>query len=150
MNPPLRSPEDREALIAGIIDGTVDCIATDHAPHSAVEKSKGLSGSVMGVVGLETAFAVMYTNFVKAGIISLERLLELMCFNPAKRFGIDAGLEVGKSANLAVFDLNKSYTVNPDEFLSLGRSTPFEGREVYGRCLMTVSNGKIVWREDNV
>ena len=150
MNPPLRSPEDREALIAGILDGTIDCIATDHAPHSAEEKSKGLSGSVMGVVGLETSFAVMYTNFVKKGILSLEKLLSFMNTNPAKRFGIEAGLEIGKTANLTVFDLNKKYTVNPDEFLSLGRSTPFDGADVYGRCLMTVANGKIVWREDNV
>lgn len=150
MNPPLRSPKDREALVEGIIDGTIDCIATDHAPHSSEEKSKGLSGSVMGVVGLETSFAVMYTHFVKTGIISLEKLICLMHTNPAARFGIDAGIKKGKTANLTVFDLNKEYTVNTNEFMSMGRSTPFDGTKVYGRCLMTVANGNIVWRENNV
>ena len=136
MNPPIRSEADRQALLAGILDGTIDMIATDHAPHSAEEKSKGLSGSNMGVVGLETAFAVMYTNFVKTGVMSLEKLVELMSTNPRKRFGIELG------ESYTVFDLNKSFTVNPREFLSMGKATPFEGLELFGECLMTVKDGQ--------
>ena len=138
MNPPIRSEADRQALVEGILDGTIDMIATDHAPHSAEEKSKGLAGSNMGVVGLETAFAVMYTNFVKTGVMSLERLVELMSVNPRKRFGIELG------NSYTVFDLSKKYTVDPQKFLSMGRATPFEGVSLYGECLMTVKDGKPV------
>lgn len=146
MNPPLRSPEDREALVAGILDGTIDMIATDHAPHSEEEKSRGLEKSLMGVVGIETAVAVMYTNFVKTGTITPEKLVELMHTNPRKRFGLSVGgTEIGDVADFTVFDFSEKYKVNPDEFLSKGRSTPFEGDEVYGKCLMTVCNGKIAY-----
>ena len=141
MNPPLRSAEDKLALIAGVLDGTIDMISTDHAPHSADEKSRGLEKSAMGVVGLETAFAVMYTEFVKTGIISLEKLFEIMCYNPRKRFNIDSGCD------FAVFEINNKYKVNPDEFVSKGRATPFAGREVYGKCVLTVHNSKVVYKE---
>ena len=146
MNPPLRDKTDREALVEGIIDGTIDMIATDHAPHTEEEKSKGLAGSLMGVVGLETAFAELYTNLVKTGVISLEKLVELMSLAPAKRFGIESGIEAGKKASLTVFDLSKKYTVDPKDFLTKGRSTPFEGDTVFGECLMTVTEGKISWK----
>ncbi len=146
MNPPLRDRSDREVLIAGIKDGTIDMIATDHAPHTAEEKSKGLEKSLMGVVGLETAFAECYTNLVKTGVISLEKLVELMSVSPAGRFGIESGIEVGKKASLTVFDLSKKYTVNPEEFLTKGASTPFAGDTVFGECLMTVTEGKISWK----
>ncbi len=145
MNPPLRDESDKQALIDGILDGTIDMIATDHAPHSAEEKSKGLEKSNMGVVGIETAFPVMYTHFVKNGVISLEKLMELLSINANKRFNIGSSIEIGKKADLTIFDLNDKYTVNPDEFLSMGKSTPFEGMEVYGKCLMTMCNGKVVW-----
>ena len=145
MNPPLRDESDREALIQGVLDGTIDMIATDHAPHSAEEKSKGLEKSNMGVVGIETAFPIMYTHFVKTGIISLEKLVELLSVNANKRFGIGSSIEIGKPADFTIFDLNNKYTVNPDDFLSMGKSTPFEGMEVYGKCNMTICNGKVVW-----
>lgn len=147
MNPPLRSPADREALRAGILDGTIDMIATDHAPHTAEEKSRGLKGSMMGVVGLETAFPVLYTELVKPGILSLEKLIGLLTEKPQARFGLGSKLEPGQSANLTVFDLNASYTIDPAEFQSMGRSTPFAGRQVFGRCKLTMVNGKIVWEE---
>ncbi len=139
MNPPLRSEEDRLALIEGIKDGTVDMIATDHAPHSFEEKSRGLENSMMGVVGIETAFPVLYTFLVKTGIISMERLVELLSVNPRRRFGIKS--EVGYT----VFDLSDSYEINPDEFLSKGRSTPFAGVTVEGRCLATVIGERAVY-----
>ncbi len=139
MNPPLRSKEDRLALIEGIKDGTIDMIATDHAPHSAEEKGKGLEKSLMGVVGLETAFAVMYTEFVKTGIITLERLVELMSVNPRKRFGLP------ETEDVCIFDVNREYEIDPESFVSMGRSTPFKGRKVYGECLLTVCDGKIVY-----
>ena len=139
MNPPLRSKEDREALIEGIIDGTIDMIATDHAPHSAEEKSKGLSGSAFGIVGLETAFPVMYTKLVKTGIISLEKLIELMAINPRKRFGIPMGNDC------TVWDLDYSFKVDPKEFVSMGKATPFEGMELYSKCIATVYNGNTVY-----
>ena len=139
MNPPLRSPEDRVALVAGILDGTIDMIATDHAPHSAEEKSRGLRGSMMGVVGIETAFPVLYTELVMTDVLPLERLVKLMCDNPRERFGITS--DVG----FTVFDLGEEYEINPDEFLSKGRATPFAGRRVYGRCLATVYGGKAVY-----
>jgi len=142
MNPPIRSEADRLALIEGICDGTIDMIATDHAPHSMEEKSKGLAGSVMGVVGLETAFPLMYTHFVKTGVITLEKLVELMSINPKKRFGIKQSED-----NFTVFDLNCEYTINPDDFKTMGRSTPFKGCTVYGKCMLTVKDSKIVWRE---
>ena len=138
MNPPLRSPTDREALIEGVLDGTVDMIATDHAPHSAAEKAKGLAGSAFGVVGLETAFPALYTGLVKKNIISLEKLTDLMAVNPRKRFGIPAD-------GFCVWDLNAEYAVDPADFLSKGRSTPFEGARVYGRNLLTVSQNKTVY-----
>ena len=140
MNPPLRSEEDRLALIEGIKDGTIDMIATDHAPHSKEEKSKGLAGSAFGIVGIETAFPIMYTNLVKTGIISLEKLIELMAINPRKRFNIPLGTDY------TVWDLEKSYTVNSDDFLSKGKATPFEGMPVSGECVLTVCDGKVVYR----
>ena len=139
MNPPLRSTEDREAILEGILDGTIDMIATDHAPHSAEEKGRGLEKSAMGVVGIETAFSLLYTNLVKTGKLSLERLVEIMSINPRKRFGINS--DVG----FTVFDLNEEYNIDPSEFLSKGKSTPFEGERVFGKCLFTVYNGKIVY-----
>jgi dihydroorotase len=142
MNPPIRSAEDRQALIEGILDGTIDMIATDHAPHSAEEKSRGLEKSAFGVVGLETAFAAMYTHLVKPGIITMERLVELLVDNPRKRFDLPLGLD------FSVWDLNTAYTVDPEEFQSMGRATPFTGMELYGRCLMTVCDGQIVWQEN--
>ncbi len=141
MNPPLRSTEDREALVSGLLDGTIDMIATDHAPHSAEEKAKGLKGSAFGVVGLETAFSVMYTKFVKPGILSLERLIELMAVNPRKRFGIPL------TNDFTVWDLSKEKTVDPHTFVSLGRATPFAGETLMGECLATVCNGNIVYNQ---
>lgn len=140
MNPPLRSERDRLALIEGLRDGTIDMIATDHAPHSLEEKSKGLEKSLMGVVGLETAFPVLYTYLVKEGIISLERLVELMALNPRKRFGIE------ETGDFCVFALDSEYGVNPDKFLTMGRSTPFAGMRVFGKNLITVCGGKTVWQ----
>ena len=136
MNPPLRSPSDREAMLRAVIDGTVDMIATDHAPHSAEEKSRGLEKSAMGVVGLETAFPLLYTYLVKPGIISLERLVELMSVKPRERFGITA------DPGFTVFEVGSEYEIDPDEFLSMGRATPFTGMKVVGRCLATVYGGK--------
>ncbi len=148
MNPPLGNKEDREALIEGILDGTIDMIATDHAPHSAEEKGRGLEKSMMGIVGIETAFALMYTHFVKTGVITLEKLIELMSKNPRRRFSLGKGIiKEGEKADFTVFDLNEDYVINSDEFLSMGKSTPFEGKSVLGRCKMTVCNGEIVWRE---
>ena len=148
MNPPLRSHEDRHALIEGIQDGTIEVIATDHAPHSAEEKGKGLEKSLMGVVGLETAFPVLYTKLVKTGILKLEKLTELLCVNPRRIFGLGGGeIKVGAKADLAVFDLDKHGTINSEDFLSMGRATPFEGMEVYGESVLTVCGGKTVWRK---
>ena len=147
MNPPLRSEEDKLALIEGIKDGTIDMIATDHAPHSLEEKSKGLEKSAMGITGLETAFAVLYTELCKKGIITLEKLMELMHDNPMQRFGIGNDLVEGEIANLTVFDLDNEFTVNSEEFLSMGKATPFEGKKVYGRCKITIYEGEIVWNE---
>jgi dihydroorotase len=142
MNPPLRDKSDRLALIEGIVDGTIDMIATDHAPHSAEEKSRGLEKSAFGVVGLETAFAAMYTHLVKPGTITMDRLVELLVDNPRKRFNISLGLD------FSIWDLDRCYTVNPEEFQSMGRATPFTGMELSGRCLMTVCDGNIVWQEN--
>ncbi len=149
MNPPLRDESDRLALIEGICDGTIDMIATDHAPHSAEEKGRGLEKSAMGIVGIETAFPLLYTYLVKENIITLDKLIELMSINPAKRFSFNSSLENGMPADFTVFDLDKKYIINPDDFLSKGRATPFEGYEVYGECLMTVCNGKIAWKKED-
>ena len=143
MNPPLRSREDKKALIEGIKDGTIDMIATDHAPHSAEEKGRGLEKSLMGVVGLETAFPVLYTELVTKNIITLERLVELMSFKPKERFGIDT------NNDFAVFDISEAYKIDPENFLSMGRATPFAGREVLGRCLLTVHNEKVVYKAED-
>ena len=144
MNPPIRDRADREALLEGLCDGTIDMIATDHAPHSAEEKSKGLSGSLMGVVGVETAFPLLYTYLVKKGIISLEKLVALMHDNPCRRFGIELPTE----QNFTAFDLNAEYEIDPAEFLSKGRSTPFAGWRVNGRCKLTVAGGKLAYIEE--
>ena len=141
MNPPLRSKADREALVEGILDGTIDMIATDHAPHSAEEKSRGLERSAFGVVGLETAFPVLYTHFVKTGRMSMEKLLDLLCYNPRSRFGLPLGND------FSVWNLNKKFTVNPDDFLSLGRATPFAGWELYGENVLTVKDGHAVYQK---
>ena len=147
MNPPIRSEQDRLALIEGIKDGTIDMIATDHAPHSSEEKSKGLKDSLMGVVGIETAFAVCYTRLVKTGIITLEHLIELLNDNPRSRFNIGSEIKVGQSADLTVFDLNERYVINPDDFLSKGKATPFAGDTVYGKCKLTLCDGKIAYKD---
>ncbi len=139
MNPPLRSKEDREALIEGILDGTIDMIATDHAPHSAEEKAKGLEKSAFGIVGLETALPVLYTKLVKTGVLTLEKLVDLLCVNPRKRFGIPMG------DDFSVWDLNAEITVDPDKFLSLGRATPFAGEKLFGRCVLTVCNSEKIF-----
>ena len=141
MNPPLRSEEDRKAILEGILDGTIDMIATDHAPHSAEEKAKGLEKSAMGVVGIETAFPLLYTYLVKPGLMTLERLVELMAVNPRKRFNIPM------TEDFSVWDLSKEYTIDPEDFLSKGRATPFAGWTVSGENLMTIVGGKIVWQK---
>ena len=140
MNPPLRGKEDREALVEGLLDGTIDMIATDHAPHSAEEKSKGLEKSAFGIVGIETAFPLLYTYLVKPGILSLERLVELLTVNPRTRFGIE-----GKG-DFTVWDLEAVSRIDPSEFLSMGKSTPFTGWQVSGKCMATVCDGKIVYK----
>ena len=140
MNPPLRSPEDREALVQGILDGTIDMIATDHAPHSAEEKSRGLEKSAFGVVGIETAFQILYTYLVKPGILSMEKLVEVLCDNPRKRFHLPLGVDY------SIWDLEAEGTVNPETFLSMGKATPFAGWKVNGKCLATVCGGQIVYR----
>ena len=146
MNPPLRSREDMKALVEGVLDGTIDVIATDHAPHSKEEKSKGLEKSAMGVVGLETAFAVLNTKLVKTGVISLEKLVEMMSVKPRKIFGFDAGeIKEGAPACLALLDIEKEWTVDPEKFVSMGRATPFEGWTLYGENLMTINRGEIVY-----
>ena len=139
MNPPIRSEEDRQALIKGLQDGTIDMIATDHAPHGYDEKSRGLENSLMGVVGLETAFPVLYTYLVKKGIITLEKLIELMSINPRRRFGIT------QTEDICVYDLQSEYKIDPCEFKSKGKSTPFDGLTVAGKNLLTVCGGKAVW-----
>ena len=140
MNPPIRSREDQLALIEGILDGTIEMIATDHAPHSAEEKSRGLEKSAFGIVGIETAFPIMYTHFVKTGKLTLERLVELLCINPRKRFGIALGCDY------SIWDLEAEFAIDPDEFLSMGKATPLAGWKVNGRCMATVCDGKIVYK----
>ena len=139
MNPPLRGKEDREALIQGILDGTIDMIATDHAPHSAEEKSRGLEKSAFGIVGIETAFPILYTCLVKPGILSLNKLLELLCVNPRRRFGLPLGTDY------SIWDLNAAYPIDPEDFLSKGRATPFAGWQVNGKCIATICDGKLVY-----
>ena len=146
MNPPLRAEADRIALIEGIEDGTVDMIATDHAPHTAEEKSRGLKDSLFGIVGIETAFSVMYTYLVKEGVISLEKLVELMSISPARRFGI----KVDMKNDYSIFELSEEYTVNSNDFASKGRSTPYEGKRVYGKCVKTVIGGETVWKDATI
>ena len=142
MNPPLRSPEDREAMLRGVLDGTIDMIATDHAPHSAEEKSRGLEKSAMGIVGIECAFSLLYTYLVNTGVMSMERLLELLVYNPRKRFGIkDEG-------SFTVFDLDSEYVISPEDFVSKGKSTPFVGHSVFGECVMTVAGGKVAYENE--
>ena len=147
MNPPLRAKEDREALIEGIQDGTIEVIATDHAPHTVEEKSRGLKGSMMGIVGIETSFALCYTHLVRKGIITIEKLVELMSENPRRIFRLGGTMNVGERADIAVFDIDTPYTINPDNFLSMGKATPFTGEEVYGRCVLTLFAGKKVYQE---
>ncbi len=148
MNPPLGSSEDRAALIEAVLDGTIEMIATDHAPHSAEEKGKGLAKSMMGVVGIETAFSLMYTHFVKSGKMTLSHLIKLMCENPRKRFSLGKGkIAVGEKADFTVFNLDEEYEINPDEFLSMGKSTPFKGEKVFAKCKMTFACGKLAWKE---
>ena len=139
MNPPLRDASDREALLAGILDGTIDMIATDHAPHSAEEKSRGLEKSAFGVVGIETAFPILYTYLVKPGILTMDRLMELLVTNPRKRFGIRLGCDY------SIWDLEAEYAIDPEEFLSMGKATPFTGWKVNGKCMATVCDGKVVY-----
>ena len=139
MNPPLRSAEDREALLQGILDGTIEMIATDHAPHSAEEKARGLEKSAFGIVGIETAFPILYTHLVKPGILTLEKVVELLSINPRKRFGIPMGCDY------SIWDLNSEYAIDPQEFLSMGKATPFTGWKVCGKCMATVCDGKTVY-----
>ncbi|MBE5795907.1 MAG: dihydroorotase [Clostridiales bacterium] len=143
MNPPLRDKEDQQALIEGILDGTIDMIATDHAPHSAEEKAKGLAGSAMGVVGIETAFPLMYTYFVETGRMTLETLIDRMAYAPRKRFRLDGGMNIGDRAEITVFDLNADKVIDPADFLSKGKATPFEGWKVHAECKLTIC-GKTV------
>lgn len=147
MNPPIRSEEDRLALIEGIKDGTIDIIITDHAPHSKEEKSKGLQGSAMGVVGLEVAFPVLYTNLVKTGVITLEKLLELMNTNPRNIFKIGTEIKIGEKADLTVYNLEENYNIDSSTFVSMGKATPFDGDKVYGKCKMTICGGREIFND---
>lgn len=140
MNPPLRGAEDRDALIEGILDGTIDMIATDHAPHSAEEKGRGLEKSAFGIVGIEIAFQTMYTHFVRTGKLTLEKLIDLMAIAPRKRFGIAMG------EDYTVWKLEQEETVDPEQFLSMGKATPFAGHKLFGKCVCTVCDGKIVYQ----
>ncbi len=149
MNPPLRSSADRDALIAGLNDGTIDAIATDHAPHSPEEKSKGLEHSAMGISGLETAFPVLYTYLVMSGKVSLQRILEALTSSPRKAFGLPPVLEEGAAADIAIIDTRTEFTIDSSRFLSLGHSTPFEGKRVQGKVLMTLKDGVAVWKDNN-
>ena len=148
MNPPLRAAEDREALIEGIKDGTIEVIATDHAPHTAEEKSRGLKCSAMGIVGIETSFAICYTHLVRKGVITIEKLIALMSENPRRIFRLGGALQVGERADIAVYDISKPYKIDSAEFVSMGKATPFEGEEVYGRSLLTLFGGEKVWKEN--
>ena len=145
MNPPIRERADRDALREGLLDGTVDMIATDHAPHTAEEKSRGLENSLMGVVGLECALSVLYTGLVKTGLMPMETLIDRMTAAPARRFGLQSGLEAGKPADFLIFDPDEEWVIDPNDFASMGRATPFAGERVTGRVKMTVCKGEIVW-----
>ena len=145
MNPPLRNADDRDALLAGLLDGTIDVIATDHAPHSAEEKSRGLRGSAMGVVGIETAFPVLYTHLVETGKVPLSRVIEMLTDAPRTRFRLDGGLNLGDRAEITVFDLNAKGTVDPADFLSMGKATPFEGWETHAKCLLTICGDHVAY-----
>ena len=145
MNPPLRTEADRDALLEGLCDGTIDMIATDHAPHTAAEKGRGLEKSLMGVVGLETAFPLLYTFLVRTGVISLEKLVALLHDNPCRRFSVGNPIETGQAANCTVFDLHSAYTIDPADFVSKGKSTPFAGVTVYGKCIYTFCDGAFAW-----
>lgn len=147
MNPPIRSADDQKALVEGLKDGTIDVIATDHAPHMAEEKSRGLEKSLMGVTGIETAFPVAYTHLVKGQVISLEKLMDVLHNNASRRFGIGNDIEEGKKANLCVFNLDEKIKVDEEFFLSMGKSSPFLGNEYYGKCKMTICDGNIVYQE---
>ena len=148
MNPPLRAAEDRAALIEGIKDGTIEVIATDHAPHTAEEKSRGLKGSAMGIVGIETSFAICYTHLVRKGVITIEKLIALMSENPRRIFRLGGAMRVGERADIAVFDISKPYKIDTNNFLSKGKATPFEGAEVYGEAVLTLFNGQKVWNKN--
>ena len=148
MNPPLRSREDRDALLEGLLDGTIDCIATDHAPHSAEEKAKGLTASAMGIVGIETAFPLLYTHLVLTGKAPLSVLIDRLCYRPRERFRLDGGIEVGDSLEMTAFDLDAIGQINPDDFLSMGRATPFTEWPVHARCRMTVIGENVCYEED--
>ena len=150
MNPPLRAREDRDALIEGLLDGTIDMLVTDHAPHSREEKARGLEKSAMGVVGLETSFAASYTALVQTGILPLEKLVDLMHGAPMRRFGCGTELAEGQPADLTAFDLTKTYTVNPETFLTMGRATPFAGCALTGVCKLTMIGGEPVWKEETL
>ena len=150
MNPPLRSREDRQALRAAVADGTIEVIATDHAPHTAEQKSRGLAGSAMGIVGLETAFPVLYTYLVKPGLLTLEQLIERMTTAPRRIFSLGGGLAVGEPADLTVLDLDTEYEIDPEHFLSKGRSTPFAGWKVQGRALWTLVDGRTAWADGQI
>lgn len=147
MNPPIRSEEDRQALIKAVRDGTIECIITDHAPHSREEKSKGLAGSSMGVVGLETSFAAVNTYMVEKGYISFEKLVEVMSINPRKIFGLESGIQIGKPADITIVDPKAKWTVNPEEFVSMGKATPFAGKTLTGKVIATIYNGDFAYSE---
>ena len=147
MNPPIRSEEDRQALIKGVQDGTIECIITDHAPHSREEKSKGLAGSSMGVVGLETSFAAVNTYMVEKGYISFEKLVEVMSINPRKIFGLESGIQIGKPADMTIVDPKTKWVVNPEEFISMGKATPFAGKTLTGKVIATIYNGDFAYSE---
>ena len=150
MNPPLRAREDRDALIEGLLDGTIDMLVTDHAPHSREEKARGLEKSAMGVVGLETSFAASYTALIQTGILPLGKLVDLMHGAPMRRFGCGTELAEGQPADLTAFDLTKTYTVDPETFLTMGRATPFAGRALTGVCKLTMIGGEPVWKEETL
>ena len=147
MNPPIRSEEDRQALIKGVQDGTIECIITDHAPHSREEKSKGLAGSSMGVVGLETSFAAVNTYMVEKGYISFEKLVEVISINPRKIFGLESGIQIGKPADITIVDPKTKWVVNPEEFISMGKATPFAGKTLTGKVIATIYNGDFAYSE---
>ena len=148
MNPPIRTAADRDALIAGLLDGTIDCIATDHAPHSAEEKGKGLAGSLNGIVGLETAFPILYTCLVETGIVPLEVILKALCVKPREIFGLPGGkIAEGEAADIAVLDTHRLWTIDPNNFRSLGRATPFAGWGVTAAVAMTIVDGEIVYAD---